>query len=150
MNRDSIVVGQAVAALGSSATVEAVAGLLGVPTKAVEQALDDLSGCGLAWPAADVIRLPKRLAMRRKALAVGVAPAQSLVASPTRTLDSSGCRVLSGPATGQSSGVEKRSSDRQHRVPSPTTIAVHPVGDPSVPFCGMMLPLGVRRVLTRT
>ena len=74
MNLDAIVVGHAVAALGSSATVEAVAGLLGVPTKAVEQALDDLSGCGLAWPAADVIRLPTRLVMRRKALAVALHP----------------------------------------------------------------------------
>ena len=78
MNRDAIVVSQAVAALGSSATVQAVAGLLGVPTTAVEQALDDLYGCGLAWLAADVIHLPERLAMHWSAEIGGGRPAAAI------------------------------------------------------------------------
>jgi hypothetical protein len=78
VNRDAIVVGQAVAALGPSATVEEVAGLLGAPTAAVEDALNDLCSCGLAWLAAEVVRLPERLAMHWSAEIGGGRPAATI------------------------------------------------------------------------
>jgi hypothetical protein len=62
VHRDAIVVGQAVAALGSLATVEAVARLVGAPGQAVRDALDELCECGLAWLASGVVCLPERLA----------------------------------------------------------------------------------------
>ena len=78
VNRDAIVVGQAVAALGPSATVEEVAGLLGAPTAAVEDALNDLCSCGLAWLAAEAVRLPERLAMHWSAEIGGGRPAATI------------------------------------------------------------------------
>lgn len=62
VHRDAIVVGQAVAALRSLATVEAVARLVGAPEQAVRDALDELCGCGLAWTASGVVCVPERLA----------------------------------------------------------------------------------------
>lgn len=62
VDRDAIVVGQAVAALGPSATLEAVARLVGVPEQAVRVALEQLHGRGLAWLADGVVRLPEPLA----------------------------------------------------------------------------------------
>ena len=62
VDRDAIVVGQAVAALGPLATVEAVARLVGAPEQAVRVALDELCARGLAWLAAGVVCLPEQLA----------------------------------------------------------------------------------------
>lgn len=62
VDRDAIVVGQAVAALASAATVGAVARLVGAPERAVLDALDELCGRGLAWLASGVVCLPERLA----------------------------------------------------------------------------------------
>ncbi|WP_045877012.1 helicase-associated domain-containing protein [Pseudofrankia sp. DC12] len=61
-DRDAVVVGQAVAALGSLATVEAVTRLAAAPEQAVRDALDELRGRGLAWLESGTIRLPERLA----------------------------------------------------------------------------------------
>ncbi|GAB3875892.1 helicase-associated domain-containing protein [Kibdelosporangium lantanae] len=62
VDRDAIVVGQAVAALESLATVEAVAHLVAAPEQAVRDALDELTGRGLAWSASGTVHLPERLA----------------------------------------------------------------------------------------
>ena len=62
VDRDAIVVGQAVAALGSLATVEAVAHLVAAPEQAVRDALRELCGRGLAWLASGTVYLPERLA----------------------------------------------------------------------------------------
>ncbi|UJW35009.1 helicase-associated domain-containing protein [Saccharothrix sp. AJ9571] len=62
VDRDAIVVGQAVAALGSPATVESVARLVEASPSAVRVALHELCGRGLAWPEAGTVHLPERLA----------------------------------------------------------------------------------------
>jgi hypothetical protein len=62
VDRDAVVVGQAVAALDSSATVEAVVRLVAAPEQAVHDALDELRGRGLAWLESGTIHLPERLA----------------------------------------------------------------------------------------
>jgi len=62
VDRDAIVVGQAVAALGAAATVGAVVRLVGAPEPVVRDALDELCGRGLAWLASGMVRLPERLA----------------------------------------------------------------------------------------
>lgn len=62
LDRDAIVVGQAVAALGSLATVEAVTRLVAAPEPAVRDALDALCARGLAWMASGMVFLPERLA----------------------------------------------------------------------------------------
>jgi hypothetical protein len=62
VSRDAVVVGQAVAALGSLATVEAVARLVAAPEQLVQDALDELLGSGLAWLESGTICLPERLA----------------------------------------------------------------------------------------
>lgn len=62
VNRDLVVVGQAVAALGSSATISCLACLLGASEAAVRAALAELCGRGLAWTDAGVVYLPERLA----------------------------------------------------------------------------------------
>ncbi|GAB2745848.1 helicase-associated domain-containing protein [Amycolatopsis magusensis] len=62
VDRDALVVGQAVAALGSPAAVESVARLVEASESAVRVALDELCGRGLAWPEAGTVHLPERLA----------------------------------------------------------------------------------------
>lgn len=67
IDRDAVLVGQAVAALGPLATVETVAGLVSAPDqdapeKAVSDAIGELRGRGLAWLEAGTICLPERLA----------------------------------------------------------------------------------------
>jgi hypothetical protein len=63
VNRDAIVVGQGIAALGSSATVATLARLLGARDAAVGAAVDELCGRGLAWREAAAIAVPERLAL---------------------------------------------------------------------------------------
>lgn len=75
VNRDAMVVGQAVAALGASATVPDVAGLLGAPTAAVQAALDDLCDRGLAWVGDGTVHLPERLTAHWSAEIGGGRPA---------------------------------------------------------------------------
>ena len=61
LSSDTFVVGQAIAILGDSATVPAVARLLGAAEPAVRAEIDVLSRVGLAWPDEEVVRLPERL-----------------------------------------------------------------------------------------
>jgi hypothetical protein len=63
VDRDAVVVGQGIAALGSTATVPTLARLLGAPTALVRDAVDELCGHGLAWRDGMVITVPERLAL---------------------------------------------------------------------------------------
>jgi hypothetical protein len=61
LNRDTVRVGQALAALGGSATVPALATWLNASDDAVQDATNDLCARGLAWRDSDVLRLPTQL-----------------------------------------------------------------------------------------
>ena len=61
-DRDAVVVGEVVAALGDDAGVPAVARLLGTSVEAVREAVAGLCGRGLAWTEGDRVHLPLRLA----------------------------------------------------------------------------------------
>jgi hypothetical protein len=62
LNQDALTVGQAIAVLGESATVPAVARLLDAPEQAVHDEVTGLCGVGLAWTESDALHLPERLA----------------------------------------------------------------------------------------
>ncbi|MEO7195736.1 MAG: helicase-associated domain-containing protein [Pseudonocardiaceae bacterium] len=61
VNRDMVIVGQAIVALGSSATVPGLARLLGAPERLVRDAAGQLSARGLAWDSSGTLCLPERL-----------------------------------------------------------------------------------------
>jgi hypothetical protein len=61
MNRDAVIVGQAIVALGASATVPDLIRLLGPPEHAVRDGVAELCGRGLAWDSSGVLCLPERL-----------------------------------------------------------------------------------------
>ncbi len=61
LNRDSIIVGQAIAALGASAAVPSVALLLSAPEQLVHGALAPLLTHGLAWNSSGTLHLPEPL-----------------------------------------------------------------------------------------
>lgn len=61
LNRDAIVVGQAIAALGASATVPEVARLLGASEHVVEGCVSELCERGLAWVDSGTLYLPEQL-----------------------------------------------------------------------------------------
>jgi Helicase conserved C-terminal domain len=61
LNRDTVIVGQAVAALGASATVPNLVRLLGGSEQAVHAGVADLCGRGLAWASSGTLRLAERL-----------------------------------------------------------------------------------------
>jgi Helicase conserved C-terminal domain len=60
-NRDMVVVGQAIVALGASATVPDLIRLLGASEQAVRDAVAELCGRGLAWDSSGILCLPERL-----------------------------------------------------------------------------------------
>jgi hypothetical protein len=62
VNRDAVAVGQGVAALGSSATFEALGRLFDAPEAVVRDSVEELCGRGLAWIESSSVRLPERLA----------------------------------------------------------------------------------------
>ncbi|HEX6404549.1 MAG TPA: helicase-associated domain-containing protein [Pseudonocardiaceae bacterium] len=62
VNRDTVIVGQAIAALGPAATVPVMIRLLGASEQSVRAAVGELCRCGLAWDSAGVWYLPERLA----------------------------------------------------------------------------------------
>ncbi|MGF7235699.1 MAG: helicase-associated domain-containing protein [Frankia sp.] len=62
VNADMLVVGQATAALGAGATVAAISRLLTAPAEAVQDAVTELCGLGLAWPHDGMLSLPELLA----------------------------------------------------------------------------------------
>jgi XPB/Ssl2-like helicase family protein len=61
MNRDAVIVGQAIVALGASATVPGLIWLLGAPEQAVRDGVAELCGRGLAWDSSGTLCLPERL-----------------------------------------------------------------------------------------
>lgn len=61
MSQDALVVGQAIAFLGESATVSAVARFLGAPEAAVRIEVTALCGTGLSWADSEALYLPDRL-----------------------------------------------------------------------------------------
>jgi hypothetical protein len=62
-NWDTVIVGQAIAALGPSATIPGLIRLLGTSEKAVSAAVGELRGRGLVWDSCGVWYLPERLAV---------------------------------------------------------------------------------------
>ncbi|MGH3881867.1 MAG: helicase-associated domain-containing protein [Pseudonocardiaceae bacterium] len=62
VNRDTVMVSQAVVALGASATMPDLVRLLDAPEPLVHAAVAELRARGLAWDSAGVLRLPERLA----------------------------------------------------------------------------------------
>jgi hypothetical protein len=80
-NRDTVIVGQAVAALGSSATVPGLALLLGASEQAVRSGVAELCGRGLAWESSGVVFLPERLAAHWLAEIGGGRPVAKIAAS---------------------------------------------------------------------
>src|SRR5919202_3870994 len=62
LNRDTVIVSQAIVALGASATVPNLSRLLGAPEQVVGAAVADLCERGLAWDSGGVWYLPERLA----------------------------------------------------------------------------------------
>nr|WP_042179610.1 helicase-associated domain-containing protein [Kibdelosporangium sp. MJ126-NF4] len=81
VDRDAIVVGEAAAALGSLATVEAVARLVAAPQQAVHDAVDELCGRGLAWLVSGTVCLPERLAEHWSAEISGGRPLAAIARS---------------------------------------------------------------------
>lgn len=75
VNRDVLVVSQAVAVLGSAATIAEVSRLLDAPEQAVSEAVADLCGRGLAWIDDGKVLLPERLAQHWTAEIGGGRPA---------------------------------------------------------------------------
>ncbi len=61
VNANTLEVGRAIAFLGESTTVPAVARLLGAPERDVREEVDRLCGIGLAWTDAGALSLPDRL-----------------------------------------------------------------------------------------
>jgi Helicase conserved C-terminal domain len=60
-NRDMVIVGQAIVALGAAATVPSLVRLLGASEQAVRDAVGELCGRGLAWDSSGILCLPERL-----------------------------------------------------------------------------------------
>ncbi|MGH3669524.1 MAG: helicase-associated domain-containing protein [Pseudonocardiaceae bacterium] len=61
LNRDAVIVGQAIVALGAAAAPPGLARLLGAPERVVREVVDELCRRGLAWDGGGVLRLPERL-----------------------------------------------------------------------------------------
>ena len=61
LHRDAVIVGQAIVALGTAATVPGIAQLLGATEQVVREVVDELCSRGLAWDNCGVLRLPERL-----------------------------------------------------------------------------------------
>jgi hypothetical protein len=81
VGRDTLTVGQGIAALGSSATVEALRQLLDASEVAVRGAVDELCGRGLAWFEVSSVRLPERLTQHWSAEIGGGRPAATIMRS---------------------------------------------------------------------
>jgi hypothetical protein len=78
-NRDTVTVGRAVVAMGGAASPAELTRLLGGHPAAVQAAVADLLGRGLAWLESDRLRLPARLAEHWSAELGGGRPAALVV-----------------------------------------------------------------------
>jgi Helicase conserved C-terminal domain len=81
VNRDMVIVGQAIVALGASATVSGLVRLMGASEQAVRDAVAELCGRGLAWDSAGILRLPERLEAYWSAEIGGGRPVQKIAGS---------------------------------------------------------------------
>ena len=81
VNRDAVVVGQAVAALGEAVTMPDLLRLLDAPEHLVRAGLTELCGRGLAWDRAGALGLPERLAAHWSAEIGGGRPVEKIARS---------------------------------------------------------------------
>jgi Helicase conserved C-terminal domain len=81
VNKDMVVVGQAVVALGASATVPGVARLLDISEELVRAGVAELCGRGLAWDSGGVLYLPERLEAHWRAEIGGGRPVAKIAGS---------------------------------------------------------------------
>ncbi|MGH3775337.1 MAG: helicase-associated domain-containing protein [Pseudonocardiaceae bacterium] len=106
VNRDTVMVGQAVVALGASATMPDLVRLLDAPEPLVRAAVAELSARGLAWDSAGVLRLPERLAAHWLAQIGGGRP----VAKIAPTVLAEDLRAAVGAFGGATDGLRKTES----------------------------------------
>lgn len=106
VNRDTVMVGQAVVALGASATMPDLVRLLGAPEPLVRAGVADLCARGLAWDSSGVLRLPERLAAHWLAEIGGGRP----VAKMAPTVLAEDLRAAVGAFGGATDGLRKTES----------------------------------------
>ncbi|MGH3935267.1 MAG: helicase-associated domain-containing protein, partial [Pseudonocardiaceae bacterium] len=106
VNRDTVMVGQAIVALGASATLPDLVRLLDAPEPLVRAAVAELSARGLAWDSAWVLRLPERLAAHWLAEIGGGRP----VAKIAPTVLAEDLRAAVGAFGGVTDGLRKTES----------------------------------------
>ncbi|WP_239338187.1 helicase-associated domain-containing protein [Frankia sp. CiP3] len=102
LNRDTVHVGQALAALGGSATVPALAAWLGAPESAVRDGAADLCVRGLAWRDSDMVRLLERLRAHWSANFDAARPVKKIAQSVLVTELRTAVTALGGSASGLS------------------------------------------------
>ncbi|MGH3763631.1 MAG: helicase-associated domain-containing protein [Pseudonocardiaceae bacterium] len=81
VNRDAVMVGQAIVALGASATVPGLIRLLDAPERAVRDGVAELCGRGLAWDSSGTLCLPERLEAHWLSTIGGGRPVAKIVGS---------------------------------------------------------------------
>ncbi|MGH3937755.1 MAG: helicase-associated domain-containing protein [Pseudonocardiaceae bacterium] len=81
VNRDTVIVGQGIAALGEVATVPALVNLLSAPERLVRAAVGQLCERGLAWESTGVLRVPEWLETRWSAEVGGGRPVAKMANS---------------------------------------------------------------------
>ncbi|MGH3835693.1 MAG: helicase-associated domain-containing protein, partial [Pseudonocardiaceae bacterium] len=106
VNRDTVMVSQAVVALGASATMPDLVRLLDAPEPLVRAAVAELCARGLAWDSSGVLRLPERLAAHWLAQIGGGRP----VAKIAPTVLAEDLRAAVGAFGGATDGLRKTES----------------------------------------
>lgn len=81
LNRDALIVGEAIAVLDEAATLPAVARLLGAAENLVRSGADALRARGLLWESSGVLRLPERLQAHWSAEIAGHRPVGKIAPS---------------------------------------------------------------------
>ncbi|MGH3930754.1 MAG: helicase-associated domain-containing protein, partial [Pseudonocardiaceae bacterium] len=103
VNRDTIIVGQGIAALGESATTAALVHLLGAPEHLVRAAVAQLRERGLAWESSGVLCVPEWLETRWSAEVGGGRP----VAKMANSVRADDLRVAVGAFGAATEGLRK-------------------------------------------
>jgi hypothetical protein len=103
VNRDTVIVGQAIVALGASASVAQLERLLDAPEQAVREGVAQLCGRGLAWDSFGTLRLPERLEEHWRAEIGGGRP----VAKITGSMLAENLRAAVGAFGGATDGLRK-------------------------------------------